>query len=73
MEFIHKSGTIIEILEDGTIKLDSVNDTIQLFGNTSITGTLDVSGAQTNNSTLNVSGNITSGGSITDSDGDGGA
>lgn len=43
MEFIHKSGTIIEILEDGTIKLDSANDTIQMFGNTSITGTLDVS------------------------------
>lgn len=85
MEFIHKSGTIIEILEDGTIKMNSSNNTIQMVGNTSITGTLNVSGAQTNNSTLtvegnqtnngtlNVSGNITSGGSITDSDGDGGA
>lgn len=49
MEFIHKSGTIIEILEDGTIKLDSANDTIQMFGNTSITGTLDVTGEVTGN------------------------
>ena len=79
MELLHKSGTLIEIQEDGSIVLNSSNNSISLVGNTSITGTLDVSGAQTNADTLSVTGNITTdgnvtaGGSVTDSDGDGGA
>ena len=70
----HKSGTIININEEGTVLIDAVNDIVNIDGNTTITGTLtvsdnttlqsllDVTGAQTNASSITASGTITDSG-----------
>lgn len=73
IEIRHKSGTIININEEGTVLIDAVNDIVNIDGNTTITGTLTVSdsttlqdtlavsGTQNNESTITASGEITSG------------
>ena len=73
IEIRHKSGTIININEEGTVLIDAVNDVVNIDGNTTITGTLTVSdsttlqdtlavsGTQNNESTITASGEITSG------------
>ena len=38
----HKSGTTININEEGTVSIDAVNDIVNIDGNTTITGTLHV-------------------------------
>jgi|TARA_R110000744_G_scaffold48378_2_gene105756 hypothetical protein len=70
----HKSGTVININEEGTVLIDAVNDIVNIDGNTTITGTLTVSdatslqstlavtSAQTNNSTIVASGEVTGNG-----------
>jgi len=40
----HSSGTTININNDGTVEINSANTTVNIIGNTSITGTLNVSG-----------------------------
>lgn len=40
----HKSTSFISMATDGTITIDSSNRTVNVIGNTSITGNLDVSG-----------------------------
>ena len=73
IEIRHKSGTVININEEGTVLIDAVNDVVNIDGNTTITGTLTVSdattlqdtlavsGTQNNESTITASGEITSG------------
>ena len=55
----HKSGTTININEEGTVSIDAVNDIVNIDGNTTITGTLHVTKAQTNDSTIVASDSIT--------------
>lgn len=43
----HKSGTTININKDGTVEINSSNTTVNIIGNTTITGKLDVSGEVT--------------------------
>lgn len=62
VEIRHKSGTVINIAENGTISIDASNDIVNIDGNTTITGTLHVTGAQTNDSTIVASGTITDSG-----------
>lgn len=40
----HTSGSFLRMEADGTINMSSSNQTVNIFGNTSITGNLDVSG-----------------------------
>ena len=58
----HKSGTTININEEGTVSIDAVNDIVNIDGNTTITGTLHVTEAQTNAKTIVAQGTITDSG-----------
>ena len=68
IELRHKSGTIININEEGTVLIDAVNDIVNIDGNTTITGTLTVSDSTTLQDTLAVSGAQTNESTIVASD-----
>jgi len=68
IEIRHKSGTVININEQGTVLIDAVNDVVNIDGNTTITGTLTVSAATTLQDTLAVTGAQTNSSTIVASD-----
>jgi hypothetical protein len=68
IEIRHKSGTVININEEGTVLIDAVNDIVNIDGNTTITGTLTVSAATTLQDTLAVTGAQTNQSTIVASD-----
>ena len=69
----HKSGTTVLIDKDGGLHISSVNDTVTIKGNTTITGTLhatgDISTDAGNAPTLATHTHIQTGGTSTDGDG----
>ena len=68
IEIRHKSGTVININEEGTVLIDAVNDVVNIDGNTTITGTLTVSDSTTLQDTLAVTGAQTNASTIVASD-----
>lgn len=69
----HKSGTTVLIDKDGGLHISSVNDTVTIKGNTTITGTLhatgDISTDAGNAPTLATHTHIQTGGTSADGDG----
>mgnify|MGYP001173464127 FL=1 len=62
INLFHDSGTRIDILADGTVSINAVNDIVNIDGDTTITGKLHVTEEQTNDKTIVAQGTITDSG-----------